>query len=102
LHEIVEDTPVTLDDLRPYVTGMQLEAIELLTHKYVEGQFYEPYMDYIKKLASNPIARKVKIADLEDNMDLTRCVRMDMDSVIKRICKYMEAYRYLLQFEQQR
>ena len=68
LHDVVEDTSVTLDDLR--MAGFDeriLHAVELLTHR--EGVPYEQYLLGIK---SDPIALAVKLADIEHNSDETR------------------------------
>ena len=68
LHDVVEDTDVTLADLKEMgFPAPVLEAIALMTH--AEGV---PYMDYVKKIKGNPIARAVKIADLRHNSDATR------------------------------
>lgn len=68
LHDVVEDSDMTLDGLR--AEGMPeavIEALALLTH--IEGEEYEAYVVRIK---DNPVARKVKLADLADNMRLER------------------------------
>ena len=68
LHDVIEDTDYTFDDLIAMgFDGAIIEAIELMTHK--EGV---PYMDYVEKIKSNPIAREVKLADLRYNSDLSR------------------------------
>jgi len=68
LHDVIEDSEWTLDDLRKDgFSAVVLQAVDDLTRR--EG---EDYMDYIDRLKSNPIARKAKIADLEDNMDMRR------------------------------
>ena len=68
LHDVVEDTSVTLDDLRREGFGEEiLAALALLTH--VKGV---PYADYVAKIKDNPLARRVKIADLRHNTDTTR------------------------------
>ena len=68
LHDVVEDTPVTQDELKSEgFSDEVLAVVELLTHP--EGMSYD---DYIDRLAVNPIARKVKLADLGHNMDITR------------------------------
>lgn len=68
LHDVIEYTDTTLDDLaRAGMSDEVVEAVELLSHK--RGV---PYMEYIEGLADNPIARKVKLADLEHNSDLSR------------------------------
>ena len=69
LHDVLEDCPgVTPADLeRSGVPPAVLEAVELLTRGDDES-----WDDYIARLAPNPLARKVKLADLADNMDLKR------------------------------
>ena len=68
LHDVVEDTPLSLDDLaREGFPKDVLDALALLTH-----DSRVPYMDYVRALRSNAVARKVKIADLEHNSDLSR------------------------------
>ena len=68
LHDVVEDTDVTLDDLRR--EGFDetiLSALSLLTH--VKGI---PYAEYVDRIKDDPLARRVKIADLRHNTDTTR------------------------------
>jgi (p)ppGpp synthase/HD superfamily hydrolase len=64
LHDVVEDTVFTVDDLRhagyrPEV----IDAIDALTHRT-----HDSYERYIERVAQNPVARRVKIADIEDNL----------------------------------
>ncbi len=78
LHDVVEDTDVTLENLREYgFTEKQLEAISLLTHVGLsygatEEEKDEDYYAYVSKIKDNPIARAVKLADLAHNSDRTR------------------------------
>lgn len=68
LHDVVEDSPVTLDDLRAEGFGEDVvQAIDALTKR--DG---ETRMDAGKRAAVNPIARRVKLADLNDNMNMSR------------------------------
>ena len=68
LHDVVEDTTVTLDDLRAEGFSAEvLDAVALLTHD--SGV---PYFDYVRRAAEHPIARTVKMADLRDNLDPSR------------------------------
>ena len=90
LHDIVEDTEYTLDDLRKMGFDDDIiTAISLMTH----GENV-PYMEYVAKIKENPIARAVKLADLRHNSDLTR-----LDAVnewdIQRVEKYKEAIALL-------
>jgi hypothetical protein len=83
LHDLIEDTKYTIKDLNDKgFSAAVLEAVDYLSHK--AGTSYE---DYIESLKGNPIARKVKIADLEDNMDLKR-IRNPTDKDMKRLKKY--------------
>jgi len=68
LHDVVEDTDYTLDDLSKMgFDDSVLAAINLMTH--MEGV---PYMDYVEQIKTNPIAKTVKLADLRHNSDMTR------------------------------
>lgn len=86
LHDVVEDTQYTIDDLVNMGYPEQvIEAIKLLTHdKNV------PYMEYIFALKNNKIAKAVKLADLEHNSDLTRLNVVDAKA-LKRVEKYKQA-----------
>lgn len=90
LHDVVEDTEVTLEELTEAgFSAEALEAVKLLTHaKNV------PYLDYVKALAANPIARQVKLADLEDNLDPSRILDITAKD-LARLEKYREAKVFL-------
>ena len=90
LHDVVEDTPYIFADLRQMGFPEDvLAALTLLTHVNAE-----PYMDYVRKLKDNPIARAVKLADLRHNSDLTRLNRID-ERDLARVEKYRAAIRLL-------
>lgn len=68
LHDVVEDTAVTLADLAQMGFPEEvLAVVNLLTH-----QDDVPYETYIRELKPHALARRVKLADLEDNMDVRR------------------------------
>jgi (p)ppGpp synthase/HD superfamily hydrolase len=68
LHDVVEDTPVALNDLSEQGFSESIvDAIDALTKRARED-----YEAYIQRVINNPIALKVKIADMTHNMDLTR------------------------------
>ena len=69
LHDVVEDTTVTLADLELEFPPAVTQAVDLLTHR--EGV---DYCDYVRSLRTNPIAVKVKLADIAHNADQTRCI----------------------------
>ena len=91
LHDVVEDTHYTLEDLiqQGYPSEI-IEALSLLTHN--KGI---PYMDYVRKINSNKIASTVKLADLQHNSDLSRLEVID-DDALKRIEKYRKAMQIIL------
>ena len=68
LHDVVEDTEVTLEDLRREFPPSVVETVDLLTR-----QEDVDYFDYVRSIRSSPIAVKVKLADLAHNGDQTRC-----------------------------
>ena len=90
LHDVAEDTDISVDDLS--VMGFPAEvtdALRLLCHdKSV------PYLDYVRAIKGNEIARKVKISDLHHNSELSRLDSVD-EKVLKRTGKYKEALRIL-------
>ena len=91
LHDVVEDTDYTIDDLKNMGFPIEvLEALKLLTHDPSV-----PYMDYVVALSDNEIAKSVKLADLRHNSDLTRLDVVD-EWAIKRNEKYKKALEYLL------
>ncbi len=90
LHDVVEDTSVNLDDLRDAgFSPVILDAVALLTH----GE-NDPYEIYIDRIASNPLARSVKLADLEDNMNLRELPEVH-DYDLERTKKYHSAWNRL-------
>lgn len=94
LHDVVEDTDYTLDDLKEEgFSPAVLEAIRLMTH-----QKGVPYMDYVAEIGKNPIARKVKLADLRHNSNLSRLNEID-EKAHKRLEKYLPALVYLNDLE---
>ncbi len=89
LHDVVEDTEVTFEDLEKEFSKTIIDAIRLLTHdKSVD------YMEYVKNLKNNPIAKKVKLADLRHNSDTTRLLKIT-EKDIKRVEKYKKAIQLL-------
>ena len=68
LHDVVEDTAVTMDALETEFPPEVIAVLKLLTHR--EGV---PYFDYIRQIRENPIAVKIKLADIAHNSDQSRC-----------------------------
>lgn len=90
LHDVAEDTNITIYDLaREGFHEDILTALTLLTHNPAEE-----YMDYISRLSTCPLARKVKLADLRHNSDVTRLDSID-EKTARRLEKYSRAIRLL-------
>ncbi|MBR3344926.1 MAG: bifunctional (p)ppGpp synthetase/guanosine-3',5'-bis(diphosphate) 3'-pyrophosphohydrolase [Solobacterium sp.] len=91
LHDVVEDTDVTFEDLAEMgFTPEVIRIVRLLTHDPEV-----PYMDYVRRIKEDPQAAKVKLSDLRHNCDLTRIdhvAQRDLD----RVKKYKAAMELLL------
>ena len=93
LHDVVENSVWTLDDLRKEgFSNEVLNAVDSLTHRDKEG---EDYWDYIQRAKSDPIAIKVKLADLEDNLNPDRLNEIT-EKDEKRFDRYRKAQEMLL------
>ncbi|MDY4576167.1 MAG: HD domain-containing protein [Intestinibacter sp.] len=91
LHDIIEDTDVTKEDLlNAGLSKHIVDAIVMLTRSDDID-----YMDYVKKVSSNPLAKEVKLADLQNNMDLRRLSTLT-ERDLDRNRKYQIAYHYLI------
>lgn len=90
IHDVIEDSDkYKLCDFN-FLDEEQLEALKTLTHdKSV------PYFDYIDKIKKNPLARKVKLSDLKDNMNLKRLKEIT-EKDRERFAKYEKARKILL------
>ena len=91
LHDVVEDSDWTFERLKE--EGFEDSVIESLrcVTKYSEE---EDYQEFIKRAATNKIATKVKMADIEDNLDLSRLGTLT-EKDLTRIKKYKKALKYL-------
>lgn len=94
LHDVVEDTDWTFEALREEgFTETIIEALKTVT-KHSEDEDYD---EFIQRSLKNEIGRKVKIADLRENLDVTRIGELT-DKDIERINKYKRALRTLTEF----
>lgn len=92
LHDVVEDSPWTLDALRAEGFFEEVvSAVDGLTRR--EGESYE---DFIERGAANPLARRVKLADIEDNMDVRRLVEIG-EKDLERLQRYQRARMAILE-----
>lgn len=97
LHDVVEDTRWTFEDLdRAGFPARIVQALKCLTKR--EGEDYD---EYVRRSAGNALARRVKLADLEDNMDVSRLPHVGEEEK-ERLGKYLKAWRSLTQATQPR
>ena len=94
LHDVIEDTFWSMNDIKYWNDDpVVLNAIAAMTHESGVS-----YFDYIDIVNANPIARKVKLADLQDNMDLSR-IPNPTQKDFTRIEKYKKAQAILLGYK---
>lgn len=90
LHDTIEDGNITSDYL--LMQGFPNDIVDAVLS--VSRNKDEDYFDFIQRSKANPIGRSVKIADLKDNMDITRLKELTKKD-IDRLKKYHEAYKML-------
>lgn len=92
LHDVAEDTAVTMEELSRQFPEEVIRPLHLLTH----GADTD-YFDYIRAIKSDPVAKKVKLADLAHNSDRSRCIGAELSP--ERLAhwqhKYQTAFRIL-------
>ncbi len=92
LHDVLEDTIATSSGLiQEGFPEYIVDAIVALTRRADES-----YEQFIERCSLNPIARQVKLRDLEDNMNLLRLASVNEKS-IDRLNRYIKAHRFLTQ-----
>jgi (p)ppGpp synthase/HD superfamily hydrolase len=90
LHDVVEDSDVTFEDLKDQGFSQAiLDALACVTK--VKGECYD---DFIRRIKKNPLASRVKVADLQDNMDLGR-IPHPQQKDFERVEKYKKALKVL-------
>lgn len=94
LHDVVEDTPITFDDLRKDFPEYIVEAVDAVTRRKTE-KIGDARWDYIRRAKANAIARQVKIADLRHNSDLSRIHNPD-EKDLERVKEYANEIAFLL------
>ncbi len=91
LHDVVEDSDVSFEDLRRFGYDEELIGIvELLTRRDDES-----YTEFVARAAGHPVARAVKLADIEDNMDVRRLPTLG-ETELARLQRYRDAWRMLM------
>ena len=93
LHDVVEDTDVTMEELEKVFPKAVTDVLKLLTH----GDDV-PYEAYVRKIKTSPIAVKIKLADIAHNSDQTRCIGSDVpqEKLDAWSAKYARARQILL------
>lgn len=93
LHDVAEDTDISLEKLAEDFPEEIINALRLLTHdKNID------YFDYVREIKKNPIAKKVKLADLKHNSNLDRMTASGItptEKDLKRREKYLKAIEIL-------
>lgn len=85
LHDTVEDTDLTFSDLEREFPAEVLDALRLLTHESGTD-----YFEYVRRIKTNPVAMKVKLADLDHNSDASRCAGAGLPE--SRLAHWREKY----------
>lgn len=93
LHDVVEDTSLTITDLEQLFPKQVIDIVMLLTHDEKVD-----YFDYIKKIKTNTIATKVKVADIEHNSNEDRSIgsNLTQEQLLYWKEKYAKAKEMLL------
>jgi hypothetical protein len=94
LHDVLEDSDISADDLRDAgIPAAVVSALEALTR-----QLDESYEDFVERLGENPLARAVKLLDLQDNLNVQRLPALKKDDLM-RLGRYHRALQYLRSLE---
>lgn len=92
LHDVIEDSYYSITHLQAAgFSDEALEAVALLTHNK-----NEPYIDYIRRLSTNPVARKIKLADIQHNSDESRLAECSQEEITRLRNKYATALEILM------
>ena len=86
LHDVVEDTDVTLEDLAREFPPEVIRVVDLLTHRKDVD-----YFDYVRAIKADPTAVKIKLADLDHNSDQSRCVGAGLSE--EKLAYWREKYQ---------
>lgn len=89
LHDVLEDTDVTVDALRKIFPNEIVDTLITLTHRKDES-----YFEYIQRISTSKLAKKVKVADLLHNLDITR-IKEPTKQDYERLEKYKKSILYL-------
>ena len=93
LHDVVEDTPMTLEELSGEFPAEIIHVVDLLTHRDTDD-----YFTYLAKIKTHPIAVKIKLVDIAHNSDQSRCIGCGLseEKLASWRVKYDQARNFLL------
>ena len=95
LHDVVEDSDWTFEDLENEGFPVDvIDALKSVTKNESEHGSDEGYFRFVERAKLNPIGARVKIADLQDNLDISRIPKLD-ESAMQRINKYKRSLEIL-------
>ena len=92
LHDVLEDSEITAEEL--HTEGIPAQVVEAV--QYLSKHENEDYQDFVARLKKNELAAKVKLADIEDNIDVLRLNSLG-ENDLARIKKYHSAWRFLME-----
>lgn len=90
LHDSVEDTHITLEEIRSEFGYSVADAVSAISKRKGEN-----YHDYLIRVKQNPLARSVKLSDLKHNSDLSRLSKITEKDILRKE-KYLSAIQFLL------
>ncbi|WP_027120830.1 HD domain-containing protein [Mycoplasmopsis lipofaciens] len=92
LHDVVEDTEITLETIEEKFGKKIADAVNAMTKRENED-----YIVYLNRVKANPIAKQVKLIDMYHNLDITRLKCFDTEDAKRRVRKYLKGIAYLLE-----
>jgi (p)ppGpp synthase/HD superfamily hydrolase len=96
LHDVVEDTDITIEEIYSTFGGTIGIAVDAITKREKVGGRYESYREYLDRVRSVPSARRVKLADMEDNSRPERIRYLSVAKQLRLLGKYTRGRQYLM------
>ena len=95
LHDVLEDTALTAEQLAEFPVSLPPEVIESVVHLTHTPDSGLSYLDYVRSVREDPVATKVKIADLRHNSDISRLGHEPTEKDLSRLKRYQKALAIL-------
>ena len=97
LHDVVEDVDhVTSDEIHQEFGEIIGDGVEAMTKLEKVGGRYESYREYLDRVRANPLALRVKLADMTDNSRPDRLASLSVEKQLRLVAKYIRGRHYLL------